>query len=88
MTALPPSHKTRLKPGTKRLMFRRSMWRRRALESALSLATWPTGKPGREECETEVFKSINKVRNWFREPRAALVVRSIERRAVAAFRRH
>ena len=86
MTATPPPQKVRLRRKTKRLMLRRSMWRKRALESALSLATWPTGKPGREECETEASKSINKVRAWFREPRAALVIRAVERRAVAAFR--
>lgn len=83
-----PPHKKRLKPNTKCLMFRRSMWRKRALESALSLATWPTGKPGREECRAEVIKCIDEVRNWFREPRAALVIRAVERRAVAAFRRN
>lgn len=82
----PPPKKARLKRDTKSLMFRRRMWRRRAVESAFLLATWPTGKPGREECEAEVFKSINKVRAWFREPRASLVIQAVQRRAVAAFR--
>lgn len=82
----PPPQKLRLKGDTKRLMLRRRMWRRRALESALLLATWPPGKPGREECESEVSRSINKVHRWFREPRARLVVSVIQRRAVAAFR--
>lgn len=67
-------------------MLRRRMWRRRALEEALQLATWPPGKPGREECMSEASRSINKVRRWFREPRARLVVSVIQRRAVAAFR--
>ncbi|WP_406626149.1 hypothetical protein [Acidovorax sp. SDU_ACID1] len=67
-------------------MLRRRMWRQRALQSAIELATWPPGKPERHACESEVIKSLDKVRQWFREPRAALVIQEVQRRAVAAFR--
>jgi len=67
-------------------MLRRRMWRRRALQAALQLATWPTGKPGREKVEAEVIRAINKLSEWFREPRAQLVIRAVERRAITAFR--
>ncbi len=86
MTALPPPTKVRLHRNTRRLMLRRRMWRRRALLAALQLATWPTAKPGREEVETEVIRAINKLHQWFREPRAQLVIRAVERRAVGALR--
>lgn len=86
MTALPPPQKAHLKRDTKRLMLRRRMWRRRALDAAVALATWPPGKPGRDDVETEVIKGLHKVRQWFREPRAALVIQAVQRRAVAAFR--
>lgn len=67
-------------------MLRRSMWRRRAVTAALELATWQTGKPGREQVEAEVIKSINKLQQWFREPRATLVVKVVQRRAIEAYR--
>lgn len=86
MSHTPPQQKPRLKHDTKRLMLRRSMWRRRALDAALELATWPPGKPDREKCEAEVSKSLNKLRQWFRDPRASLVIQAVQRRAVAAFR--
>lgn len=86
MTAIPPPQKVRLRHETKRLMLRRRMWRRRALQAALELATWPPGKPERHACESEVIKSLDKVRQWFREPRAQLVIRAVERRAISAFR--
>lgn len=86
-TLPPPTPKPRLKRDTKRLMLRRTMWRRRAVEAALELATWPTGKPDREKCEAEVSKSLNKLRQWFRDPRASLVIQVVQRRAVAAFRK-
>lgn len=84
MTA--PPQEVRLHRETKRLMLRRRMWRRRALQAALELATWTPGKPDRHACESEVIKSLDKVRQWFREPRAALVIQAVQRRAVAAFR--
>lgn len=67
-------------------MSRRRFWRRRALASSLTLATWPAGKPEREKCEAEVSKSLNKVRQWFREPKSQLVISAVQRRAVEAFR--
>lgn len=51
----------------------------------MAFATWPAGKPGREEIEAETTKSLNKVRQWFRAPEAQMVVQAIQRRAVAAF---
>ena len=86
MTASPPPQKPRLKDDTKRLILRRRLWRRRALDAALELATWPPGKPDREKCEAEMHKTINKLRQWFRDPRASLVIQAVQRRAVAAFR--
>lgn len=85
MTALPPQ-KLRLNPKTLRAMRKRREWRQRALESALSLTTWPTGKPGREKAESETIKCLNKVRQWFRERQARIVIDAVQRRAVAAFR--
>lgn len=83
----PPSRrKPRLHDNTKRLMFRRSMWRRRALSAALELATWQTGAPGREDAEKALAMAINKVRQWFRSPRASTVINAVQRRAVAAYR--
>lgn len=82
----PPPQKVRLDNNTKRLMLRRRMWRRRAVESSFRLLTWQTGAPGKEEVEEEVIKSLRKVREWFREPQATRVVMAIQRRAVAAYR--
>ena len=84
----PPTNapKVRLRPETERLMAARRKWRQRAVQSAIEIATWTTGAPDREKCGAEVFKSLNKVRQWFREPRAALVIQAVQRRAVAAFR--
>jgi hypothetical protein len=82
----PPLQKVRLGKNTKRLMLRRRMWRRRAVESTTQLLTWQTGAPGKDEIEEEVIKSLRKVREWFREPRATTVVMAIQRRAVAAYR--
>ena len=67
-------------------MRKRRQWRRRALDAALAFASWPAGKPGREEIESETIKSLNKIREWFRAPEAQMVVHAIQRRAVAAFR--
>lgn len=86
MTTVPPPQKVRLNRVTRRLMLRRSIWRRRALGAALQLAVWPAGKPGRELIESETIKSVNKVREWFRDPEAQLVISAIQRRAVTAFR--
>ena len=86
MTALPPPAKTTPEPKTIRVMRKRKEWRSRALEAALQLTTWPTGKPGREQVESETIKCLNKVRSWFRERQARVVVEVIQRRAVAAFR--
>lgn len=82
----PPPQKLRLNPKTLRAMRKRREWRQRALESALSLTTWPTGKPGREKAESETIKCLNKVRQWFRERQARIVIDAVQRRAVAAFR--
>lgn len=82
----PPPKKPRLNPKTLRVMRKRREWRQRALESALSLTTWPTGKPGREKAESETIKCLNKVRQWFRQRKARIVIDAIQRRAVAAFR--
>jgi hypothetical protein len=86
MTAIPTPPKLRLNPKTLRAMRKRREWRQRALESALSLTTWPTGKPGREKAESETIKCLNKVRQWFRERQARMVIDAVQRRAVAAFR--
>jgi len=67
-------------------MRKRREWRRRALEAAVALAIWPAGKPGRVEIENETSKSINKISQWFRAPKAQIVIHSIQRRAVTAFR--
>lgn len=82
----PPPQKVRLDGNTKRLMLRRRMWRRRAVAATVQLLTWQTGAPGRTEVEEEVIKSLRKVREWFREPRATAVVMAIQRRAIAAYR--
>lgn len=87
MSTLPPPEKVSLRKNTKRLIFRRSMWRRRAIGAAMKLATWQTGALGRDECEAELSKAMNKIRVWFRAPRATLVIRAIERRSIAAWRR-
>ncbi len=86
MAAHPPPQKPRLNPKTLRVMRKRREWRCRALEASVAFATWPAGKPGREEIEAETIKSLNKVRQWFRAPEAQIVVQAIQRRAVAAFR--
>lgn len=67
-------------------MRKRREWRRRALEASVAFATWPAGKPGREGIEAEAIKSLNKVRQWFRQRKARIVIYAIQRRAVAAFR--
>lgn len=54
--------------NTKRLMFRRSMWRRRALTAAMDLVSMPAGHPNREQVERQVHRAINKVESWFRPP--------------------
>ena len=43
-------------------------------------------KPGREKAESETIKCLNKVRQWFRERQARIVIDAVQRRAVAAFR--
>ena len=68
------------------MMKKRREWRRRAIEAAACLVTWPTGKPGREKVEAEVNKTINKVREWFREPRSNQVISAVQRRAINTFR--
>lgn len=82
----PPQAKLLLNPKTMHMMRKRREWRRRALDASVAFATWPSGKPGRGEIEIETSKSLNKVRQWFREPEAQIVVQAIQRRAVAAFR--
>jgi hypothetical protein len=67
-------------------MRKRKEWRSRALEAALQLTTWPTGKPGRDAAESETIKCLNKVRSWFRPRQARLVIDVIQRRAISAFR--
>lgn len=86
MTAHPPPQKPRLRIKTRHLIRKRRDWRRRALEAATNLATWPAGKPGRQDIEAETIKSLNKVRQWFRDRQARTVINAIQRRAVAAFR--
>lgn len=84
----PPNHtKTRLQRDTRRLMLRRSMWRKRALAAALQLVRCPVGAPEREAHEAETHKAINKVRELFRSQRAEIVINAIQRRAIAEFRR-
>jgi hypothetical protein len=86
MTAHPPPQNPRLNPKTLRMMRKRREWRRRALKASVALCTWPSGKPGRQEIEAETIKSLNKVWQWFRAPKAQVVVLAIQRRAMAAFR--
>lgn len=83
---MPPPQKPRLRIKTLHLMRKRREWRCRALEAATNLATWPAGKPGRQEIEAETIKSLNKVRQWFRDRQARTVIDVIQRRAVRAFR--
>lgn len=78
--------KVRLGNNTKLLMLRRRMWRQKAVAAMVRLMTWQTGAPGKDEIEKEVIKSLQKVRQWFRDPQKTRVVMAIERRAVAAFR--
>lgn len=81
-----PPRKVRLQTNTTRLMRKRKEWRRRALGAALSLTTWPAGKPGREEIERETIKCLGKVSEWFREHHAKLVISAIQRRAIHQYR--
>lgn len=57
------------------------------MSAAIEFATYPAGKPEREKVEAELKKSLDKVRQWFRdEQRANLVINVVQRRAVNAFR--
>jgi len=88
MTSAPPQPKENLRLNTKtlRVMRKRREWRRRALDACVAFATWPAGKPGREKIGVEATKSLNKIHQWFRATKAQVVVRTIQSRAVSAFR--
>lgn len=74
-----------LKKRTVRLMRKRKHWRKRAQDSTHELVTWPTGKPGREACETKVITSLAKLNQWFDPHRASVVAAVIQRRAMRTF---
>ena len=76
----------RLSKNTLRLVRKRKEWRKRATSACIDLVTWPTAKPGRDEVEAEVIKSLNKIRQWFRHPRCESVIQSIQRKAVHVYR--
>jgi hypothetical protein len=75
-----------IKKETRRLIAKRREWRQRALHAAIDFATYPAGKPDREKVESELSKSLNKLREWFRGDRTTLVINAIQRRAVHAYR--
>ena len=68
------------------MMRKRRLWRTRAMTAAISLATWPAGKPGRNEVEAETIKCMRKLHQWFRSPKAQAVIIAVQRCAVNAFR--
>ena len=78
--------RTHLTGNTLHLLRKRREWRMRAAVALREFVTWPTGKPGREACEREAIKAQNKVAEWYRPDRAELVLNTIRRRALAAFR--
>lgn len=82
-----PAETVRLGKQTIRLMRKRREWRCRALGATIKVVTWPAGKPEREEVEREAIKCMNKIGEWFREPRARLVIAAVQRRAVQAWSR-
>lgn len=71
---------------TLRRMAARKKWRQRALDAVLTVCTWKTGETGRDEAQREAIKCMGKIPEWFREPRAQVVMRAIQRRGVAAYR--
>lgn len=86
-TARPKKSKAvRLKKTTIQRMKARKTWRRRAVEAVLKVCTWKTGETGREDAQREAIKCMGKISEWFRTPSAALVMRAIQRRGVAAYR--
>lgn len=70
---------------TRNRMARRKMWRQRAEDAMIKLATWPTGKPAREMHETVVLRAIGRVRYWFPDSRGAKVLSALQRRVTAAY---
>ena len=78
--------RTRLTGNTLYLLRKRRDWRRRAAAALHEFVTWTTGKPGREACEIEAIKAQDKVAKWYRPGRAELVLNTLHRRALAAFR--
>lgn len=70
---------------TRNSMTRRKMWRQRAEDAMIKLATWPTGKPAREMHETVVLRAIGRVRYWFPDARSTKVLSALQRRVTAAY---
>lgn len=71
---------------TRARMYRRKLWRTRALQEMIKLAEWPVGKPAREVSEAAVSQAVNKVRRWFPGVRGMGVLAALNRRAVAHYR--
>ncbi len=83
----PPAKVVRLRKGVLYRLRKRNQWRARASAALLSLATWPAGKPGRDDVEREAIKAQDKVSMWFDSRRSELVLTTLRRRAVAAFKK-
>lgn len=78
--------RTKIRQKTRKMMRKRKEWRLRALNAAINLCTYPTGKPGREIIGLEAHKAILKVKVWFGYERSKKVINAIQRRAVQAMR--
>lgn len=76
----------KINPNTRRLIRKRKEWRTRALEGAIKFATYPTGMPDRDKCESRLAYALGKVRQWFRPDRANAVINAVQKRAIKAFR--
>ena len=83
----PPAKVVRLRKGVLHRLRKRYQWRARASEALLSFATWPAGEHGRDDVEREAIKAQDKVSMWFDSRRSELVLTTLRRRAVAAFKK-
>lgn len=83
----PPAPPVRLRKGVLYRLRKRNHWRERASAALLSFATWPAGKPGRDDVEREAVKAQDKISTWFDSRRSEVVLTTLRRRAVAAFRK-
>jgi hypothetical protein len=52
----------------------------------MEIVTWTTGKPGKDEIETEAIKAQSKVAQWYTPRYAERALATIRRHAVDVFK--